>query len=130
MKRTPFAVYRQINLAVNWYGAEYTFSRYSKNSYGEPTGEPSVVQAVEGIYHSANRSFIELINTEGASVKSKLNRGILCSKDNNLILDQDDIVEIQGVKHYVTAIEPVMYSNEAVAYEISLEELVEGGNSQ
>lgn len=128
MNRTPFAVYRQIRLAVTWYGSDYAFFRDELNQYQEPTGENTLVQTVTGIYHSTDRSFIELINTEGASVKSKISRGILCSKDNNLTIQQGDYTQIQNVPYYVTAIEPVLYSDEVVGYEISVEELIEGND--
>lgn len=129
MKRTPFAVYRQIRLAVSWYGTEYEFKRYEKNSYNEPTDKLQPVQTVAGIYHSSERSFIELINNEGASVKSKVSKGILCDRDNTLSILQGDYVEISGIPHHVTAVEPVLFSDETVAYEISVEELVEGNDA-
>ena len=131
MNRTPFSVYRQIRLAVSWYGTDYVFSRQQLNSYGEPDQSvPEVVQTISGIYHSSERSFIELINTEGASVKSKISRGILCDKDNQLTIQQDDVVEIAGSEYHVTAVEPVLFSDEVVAYEISVEEIAEGNDAQ
>lgn len=129
MKRTPFAVYRQIRLAVSWYGTEYVFKRHTKNAYNEPTAAEETIQTVGGIYHSSQRSFIELINSEGVSVKSKVSKGILCTRDNTLTIKQGDFVEIQGVEYYVTAVEPVLYSNAVIAYEISVEELVEGNDA-
>lgn len=129
MKRTPFAVYRRIQLAIAWYGSDYAFYRDELNQYQEPTGENNLIQTVTGVYHSTDRSFIELINTEGASIKSKINRGILCSKDNDLAIQQGDYTQIQNVLYYVTAIEPVLYSDRVVGYEISIEELIEGDES-
>lgn len=129
MKRTPFAVYRKIRLAVSWYGSEYSFYRKTKNSYNEPESSGTFVQKVDGIYHSSSRAFIELINTEGASVKSKLSKGILCDGDNQLTIQQNDYVSIGNSDYYVTAIEPVMYGDEVVAYEISVEELIEGNDT-
>ena len=126
MKRTPFAVYRQINLAVQWYGAQYTFYSKAVNAYGEPVeGQNSAVEVVAGIYHSSERAFIELVNGEGTSVKSKINKGILCSTIESPALKQGDFTTIKGSQFYVTAVEPVMYGDETVGYEISLEELVE-----
>lgn len=129
MNRTPFAVYRQIHHAVTWYGSDYAFYRDQLNQYNEPTSEDNLIQTVTGIYHSSDRSFIELINTEGASVKSHVNRGILCSKDNVLTIQQGDHTTIQNVPYYVTAVEPVLYSDEVVGYEISVEELIEGNDT-
>ena len=131
MKRTPFAVYRQIRLAIGWYGTEYDFKRRILNAYGEPTAEePELVQSIAGIYHSSERSFIELINNEGASVKSKVSKGIVCDADVSLSIQQNDYVVIEDKDFYVTAVEPILYGDEVVAYEISVEELLsERGNS-
>lgn len=127
MKRTPFAVRRQVNLAINWYGAKYSFYRNVKNEYGEPVGDSKLVQTVDGVYHASYYgSIVELVNSDGTSVKSKINKGITCSGSANLALKQGDYVLINEVKYCITAVEPVFYSDEVVAYEISLEELVEG----
>ena len=130
MRRTPFAISRQIILAVTWYGVEYSFYRNEVNSYNEPQDGANLVQTVEGIYHSSERAFIELINAEGTSVKSKVSRGILCSRNNNLTIQQDDSVEINGKPYHVTTVEPVLYGDIVVAYEISVEEVVEEGNDE
>lgn len=130
MNRTPFAVYRQIRLAISWYGKDYAFTRRKLNTYGEPEENETAIQTLSGIYHSSERSFIELINNEGASVKSKLSKGILCSKDVKPIIQQGDKVVIEDVDFYVTAVEPVLYSGEVIAYEISVEEVIEGNDSE
>lgn len=123
--RTPFAIKRQIQLAVMWYGTEYTFERNELDQYGEPI--ESVVQTtVEGIYHATGREFIELLNTEGTSVKSKISKGIVCPFNEDLNIQQGDSVIIHDVKYHVTTVEPVFYSEEVVAQEISLEEFAEG----
>lgn len=129
MKRTPFAVYRQIRLAVSWYGKEYSFTRKQLNKYKEPIAEENSVQTVSGIYHASERSFIELINSEGASVKSKVSKGILCDADTELSIQQGDKVVIDSKEFYVTAVEPVLYNGKVVAQEISVEELVEGNDT-
>lgn len=130
MNRTPFAVYRQIRLAISWYGKDYAFTRRKLNTYGEPEENETDIQTLSGIYHSSERSFIELINNEGASVKSKLSKGILCSKGVKPIIQQGDKVVIEDVDFYVTAVEPVLYSGEVIAYEISVEEVIEGNDSE
>lgn len=130
MKRTPFALYRQIRLAVSWYGENYSFTRKQLNTYGEPTDdEEDSVQVVSGIYHASERSFIELINNEGASVKSKVSKGILCDSDTKLSVQQGDKVVINNTDFYVTAVEPVLYNGTVVAQEISVEELIEGNDA-
>lgn len=127
MARTAFALYRQIHLAVMWYGADFSFYRTQRNEYNEPSGEEDLAQTVRGIYHASERSFVELVNNESASVKSKVNKGIVCSRDTAVMVHQGDRVEIQGSDFYVSTVEPVLYSdNTVVAYEISVEELVEG----
>ena len=129
MKRTPFAVYRQIRLAVSWYGKEYSLTRKQLNKYKEPIAEENSVQTVSGIYHASERSFIELINSEGASVKSKVSKGILCDADTELSIQQGDKVVIDNREFHVTAVEPVLYNDKVVAQEISVEELVEGNDT-
>ena len=129
MKRTPFAVCRQIRLAVSWYGKEYSFTRKQLNKYKEPIAEEDSVQTVSGIYHASERSFIELINSEGASVKSKVSKGILCDADTELSIQQGDKVVIDSKEFHVTAVEPVLYNDKVVAQEISVEELVEGNDT-
>ena len=129
MKRTPFAVYRQIQLAIRWYGTDYSFTRKQLNKYGEPVDNEDSVQKVSGIYHASERSFIELINNEGASVKSKVSKGILCDADTKLSIQQGDKVVIENTEFHVTAVEPVLYSGTVVAQEISVEELVEGSDT-
>ena len=126
MKRSAFAVYRRIHLVVGWYGAAYDFYRKEQNAYGEPVGDPVFIQRINGIYHSTARDFVELVNTEGTSVKSKFSKGILCDKDIKPTVKQGDFVEIHGSDFYVTAVEPVLYSDEVIAYEVSVEEFVEG----
>ena len=96
MKRTPFAIYRQIRLAVSWHGKEYSFTRKQLNKYKEPIAEEDSVQTLSGIYHASERSFIELINGEGASVKSKVSKGILCDSDTKLSIQQGDKVVIDS----------------------------------
>lgn len=127
MARTSFALSRQIQLAITWYGTDFEFHRQQLNEYKEPiSGQFEVIQTIRGIYHSSERSFIELINNESASVKSKVSKGILCHKLDEMLIQQGDSVKIQNVDFYVTAVEPVMYSDkEIVAYEISVEELIE-----
>lgn len=129
MKRTAFAVYRQIRLAIRWYGTEYSFTRKRLNKYGEPVENEDSVQKISGIYHASERSFIELINNEGASVKSKVSKGILCDADTKLSIQQGDKVVIEDTEFYITAVEPVLYSGTVVAQEISVEELVKGSDT-
>lgn len=131
MNRTPFTIRHKLNLLTDWYGAIFEFKRNIVDSYKEPTGDFSVVQKVSGIYHASEKSFIELINTEGAAIKggSKVGKGILCGYSNvNISVQQGDIVLISTVPHQVTAVEPIVYSEIPVAWEISLEEIVQGVN--
>lgn len=128
MTRTPFAVYRKIYLILQWYGTDYQFSREEIGEYKEPTGDVTVVQSIRGIYHSTWESFVELINVEGASVKAKINRGILCDGGAKPLVQQGDQVIVAGVLYQVTAVEPVLYNERTVAWEISLEEKVVGVN--
>lgn len=126
MNRKPFAVKHRISNAILWHGSNYDFFRKTQNDYGEPVGEKLKIETVRGIYHANREGFVELLNTEGASLKSKLNKGILCYISNPLI-EQGDIVYIGAIEHNVVSIEPVMYSDVQIATEISIEEVIYGG---
>ena len=115
---------------VDWYGESYSFKRDVVNSYNEPSGTFTDVQTLYGIYHASERNFIELINVDGASIKSKVSKGILCDKDERMLIQQNDKVSVQGIDFFVTAVEPVFYGTEPIAYEISLEEVVEGNSTE
>lgn len=128
MLRTSFTIHRQLQLALNWYGSDYDFYRPTTNAYGEPSREGSLVQTVVGVYHSSEQNFIELLNSEGASVKAKTNKGIFCDISEELNLQQGDYVVINERTFWVTTIEPISYNDQVVAYEISLEEFVEGNS--
>ncbi len=125
MKRQAFAVKHRIDNSINWYGAEYNFLRPEVNKYNEPLDSLKIVEVVNGIYHSSQQSFIELINTENASVKSKTNKGILCLESSGASIIQGDIVYIEDKKFKVTAVEPIMYCDHKVATEISVEEVLQ-----
>ena len=114
---------------MSWYGENYSFTRKQLNTYGEPVDGEDLVQVVPGIYHASERSFIELINNEGASVKSKVSKGILCDADTQLSIQQGDNVIINDTEFHITAVEPVLYNGKVVAQEISVEELVEGNDA-
>lgn len=131
MNRTPFTIRHKLNLLTDWYGTAFDFKRDTVDKYKEPTGALAVVQQIHGIYHASEKSFIELINTEGAAIKggSKVGKGILCGYSNtNLSVQQGDKVSVAGVPNLVTAVEPIVYGDVPVAWEISLEEVVQGVN--
>lgn len=128
MNRTPFFIARKIQLMIDWYGTTYVFKRNVVNSYNEPTGSLSSVQNIPGIYHAQERSFVELISVDGASIKSKVNKGILCNKDQEILIQQNDLVMINNTPFHVVTVEPVIYGEEPIAYEISLEEVIEGAD--
>ena len=128
MRNTPFAAKHRVKLILDWYGTSYTFFRQTKNSYGEPEGEPQEVQEIRGIYHSSQRSFIELISMEGASIKNTTSRGILCGPNTPISILQGDSVTVDGMDCHVTAIEPIWFGDVVIGKDISLEEIVrEGG---
>lgn len=130
MNRTPFSIVRKIQLMIDWYGESYSFKRDVVNSYNEPSGTTNDVQTLFGIYHASERSFVELINVEGASIKSKVSKGILCANDETISVQQNDKVSVNEIDFFVTAVEPVLYGKEAIAYEISLEEVVKGNEAE
>lgn len=124
MKRQPFTLSHRINNAISWYGTEYAFLRNSKNDYNEPTGEPETVEVLQGIYHSSQKSFIDLIGSEAASVKSKINKGILCKPSDGTLIKQDDYIIVNSLKYKVTSIDSIVYCGIEAAKDISLEEVL------
>lgn len=128
--RKPFSIDRKIDISIDWYGTEYSFYRKQLNSYGEFTNSSLLVQNIKGIYHASKRAFVELVNSDAASVKSKVSTGILCSKNNDIFIRQNDFVTIKNCMYFVTAIEPVFYGNDVIGYEISVEELIEGNQNE
>lgn len=124
MNRTPFSIARKIQLMIDWYGTNYNFKRDVVNSYNEPTGPTNDVQTIPGIYHAYERNFVELISVDGASVKSKVSKGILCNRDQDILIQQNDLVTVNNIDFHVVTVEPVIYGEEPIAYEISLEEIL------
>ena len=123
--RKAFTIAHRISNAVRWYGLDYNFTRNVLNEFNEPSDKENIVETIQGIFHSSQKSFIELVNTEAAEVKSKSNIGILCNKSSGSDVTQGDNVVIDSVLYKVTAVEPVMYVGTPVATEISLEEMIE-----
>lgn len=123
--RDIFSAYRNIQLAVSWYGSKYKFERDVLDSRNEPTGETEFVQMIPGIYHASSHDFVELIPSDGGTVKGKINKGIICGKAEKPAVKQNDKVEIVDTLYYVTALEPIVFNNEPIAWEISLEEVIE-----
>lgn len=123
MNRKPFTISHRVKNAILWYGTNYTFLRQDKNEYNEPVGDAEGVETIRGIYHANREGFVSLLNTEGAIVKNKLNKGIL-TFNSDLKVKQGDTVCIESIVHTVTAIEPVLYGDVQIATEISIEEVL------
>lgn len=124
MNRKIFSAYTKIQRLVEWYGDLYRFERDILNEYNEPTGETDFVQLVPAIYHRSSHDFVELIQSDGGTVKAKVNKGLLCGKAQKPSVQQNDKVRVNDILHFVTAVEPVLFGEEAIAWEISLEEVV------
>lgn len=124
MKRTPFAVAHSVSNLILWYGSEYEFNRPDTNEYEEPTEQEHIVEVLQGVYHASQRSFLDLLNTEGVSVKSKTNVGVLTVVSSGNNIQQGDKVAIHSSLYKVTAVEPVLYGGVKIATEISLEEVL------
>lgn len=126
MKRNPLAARHQITHAIRWYGDDYTFKRAVTNEFGEPTGQPSTIQAIAGLYRASRKEFIEVIGNDNATLKVKNNRGILCRFDETIKVKQGDLVIIADRQTFkVTAVEPVLIGNVIIAQDISIEEVVQ-----
>nr|DAV98569.1 MAG TPA: hypothetical protein [Caudoviricetes sp.] len=126
MKRNPLAARHQIIHAIRWYGDDYTFKRAVTNEFGEPTGQPSTIQVIAGLYRASRKEFIEVIGNDNATLKVKNNRGILCRFDETIKVKQGDLVIIADHWTFkVTAVEPVLIGNVVIAQDISIEEVVQ-----
>ena len=124
MRHTPIGLSHKIKQALKWYGTEYTFKRKAKNDFGEPTLDPVEIQKVLGLYHTTRKEFIALLSTDGATLKTKTNKGILCSAEVDLKIKQGDIVVTNAGRFKVAAIENLLFGDFVIAQEISIEEVI------
>lgn len=97
MINTKFEAYK-LTRELKRSGKVYTFRRYIKDEFGEPSGEPVVIGSILGLFHKyvANTS-VSLINvTNDIQIRKKDTNMLLCLYEDvaKLSLEVDDIVQI------------------------------------
>lgn len=122
--RQIHSIRHNIMRSVYWYGKNYTFYRPYEDEYREPTDINPPVQTVKGIYHASGREFVNLIAGDGATIAAKNNKGILCADGIKLEIKQGDIVYIADTEYHVTNVDSILYDDEIIAQEISIEEVI------
>lgn len=126
---THFSKKRKVKLSCEWHGTDYEFIRNTVDQYGEPNGTQPV-QTIRGIHHANSRSLIALLTTEGSAVKNKVTEGIFFDSDVTVRIKQGDQVRVGEKMFIVTTVEPLTFEDVVVAYDASIEEVVEGANDE
>lgn len=119
MINTKFEAYK-IKRELKRSGIEYEFKRNGNNEFNEPTGEPSSVGTITGLYHEQNGS-IQITTGDTTQTRTKKVPMILCLYEDaaSLALQIGDIVKINTKTFSVTGITNIQEWN--VISDISLE---------
>lgn len=119
MINTKFEAYK-IKRELKRSGIEYEFKRNGNNEFNEPTGEPSYVGTITGLYHEQNGS-IQITTGDTTQTRTKKVPMILCLYEDaaSLALQIGDIVKINTKTFSVTGITNIQEWN--VISDISLE---------
>jgi len=118
----------KINRQINQNGSEYTFQRYSVDEYGQLSDEVQETFIFKGLFHETIRHVQDVL-TENASARiiDVPSSYILCLFEDGDPIRIDDFVEINGNIYKV--VNRINVGNFNVAYDISLEMVVDGSKS-
>lgn len=118
----------KINRLIRWNGQELTFTRKEKNQYHEIIDDTDFTITIKGVFHDGGgyggMLNLELYTREGSREYDKSKPMILCLVDENssqIIID--DEITIGNVDY--TVVDKVDLKNLGVAYEISLEQVLD-----
>ena len=118
----------RINRLIQWNGQEFVFTRKQKNQYHEIVDDTEITIQIKGVFHDGGgyggMLNLELYTREGSREYDKSKPMILCMVDDNssqIIID--DEIQIRNVKY--TVVDKVDLKNLGIAYEISLEQVLE-----
>lgn len=118
----------RINRLIQWNGQEFVFTRKQKNQYHEIVDDTETTIQIKGVFHDGGgyggMLNLELYTREGSREYDKSKPMILCMVDDNssqIIID--DEIQIRNVKY--TVVDKVDLKNLGIAYEISLEQVLE-----
>lgn len=110
--------YHPVAVAIEWWGECYTFYRQNTNEFGGYEAGDTLVQTIQGIFHTDASSFTIVTTTEDSAVQSKTNSYLYClAKDINGI-QQGDMVRVKDRLYLVNGI---TYMD--IIADISLEEV-------
>lgn len=119
----------RIKRLIQWNGQDFIFTRKAKNQYHEIIDdEIDTTINIKGVFHDGGgyggMLNLELFTREGSREYEKSKPMILCLRDDNssqIVID--DEVTIGDVNY--TVVDKVDLKNLGVAYEISLEQVLE-----
>jgi hypothetical protein len=117
----------KINRLIQWNGQEFVFTRKIKNQYHEIVDDTNKEITIKGVFHDGGgyggMLNLELYTREGSREYDKSKPMILCLHDDNssqIIID--DEIKIGDVDY--TVVDKVDLKNLGIAYEISLEQVL------
>lgn len=118
----------KINRLIRWNGQEFTFTRKEKNQYHEIIDDTKFTITIKGVFHDGGgyggMLNLELYTREGSREYDKSKPMILCLVDENssqIVID--DKITIGNVDY--TVVDKVDLKNLGIAYEISLEQVLD-----
>lgn len=118
----------KINRLIRWNGQELVFTRKTKNQYHELTDDTAFQIKIKGVFHDGGgyggMLNLELYTREGSREYDKSKPMILCLVDDNssqIVIDDEITI---GTTPY-TVVDKVDVKNLGIAYEISLEQVLD-----
>ena len=119
--QVPNFLLHRIEIDIKFHGVDYTFLKYGKDKFGQPSEQPTEQIVLKGIYHESN-SYIKTTGSEASEISTKKNPMILCLFEYGNKVQQGDFVYIRGDKYKVSGVLDIQ--NYSVVADISLEEVV------
>lgn len=121
----------KINRLIKWNGQDFVFTRKVKNQYHEIVDDTDFEIHIKGVFHDGGgyggMLNLELYTREGSREYDKSKPMILCLVDDNssqIVID--DKITIGNVDYNV--VDKVDVKNLGIAYEISLEQILDMEN--
>lgn len=121
----------KINRLIKWNGQDFVFTRKVKNQYHEIVDDTDFEIHIKGVFHDGGgyggMLNLELYTREGSREYDKSKPMILCLVDDNssqIVIDNK--ITIGNVDYNV--VDKVDVKNLGIAYEISLEQILDMEN--
>lgn len=113
----------KVNRLIQQKGIEFTFKRYKKNEFGEPTDELPEEITVRGFYHETS-SYVSKASGEATVSRTKPIPMILCTVEDGAKLKKNDVLLFKGKRYDLVDLTNV---NELdICIDISLEVVQDG----